>query len=103
MAYDGKIVFVSATNQLDWVAKMSGPTGACGWDLVCLGGVEVIPIACGHLDIFKEPYLTELAGQISGVLKAIDGCVSSEPRKACGEKARGSYCSNFARSSSGVE
>ena len=54
MAYDGKIVFVSATNQLDWVAKMSGPTGACGWDLVCLGGVEVIPIACGHLDIFKR-------------------------------------------------
>ena len=72
-AFTGKITFVSATDPLDWMVKVLGPTGACGWDSLCEGGVEVIPMACGHLDILKEPYVTELAEHINKLLKAVDG------------------------------
>jgi len=66
--FSGRIVFVGATD-LD--------LGDCrkdadGWSSICKGGVDVIPMACRHLDFFKEPHITELAGHIDDLLNAID-------------------------------
>lgn len=66
--FSGRIVFVSATD-LD--------LGDCrkdadGWSFLCKGGVDVIPMACRHSDLLKEPHITELAGHIDDLLNAID-------------------------------
>jgi amino acid adenylation domain-containing protein len=69
--FSGRIVLVRATDLDDWI-EVTDPTGTCGWGSICKGGVDIIPIACGHLDIFKEPHVTDLAGHIGDLLSAID-------------------------------
>ena len=65
-AFSGRIVLVSATDLGD-VRNV-----ADGWRSICKGGVDVIPMACRHLDLIKEPHITELAGHIDDLLNAID-------------------------------
>ena len=70
-AFSGRIVLVSATDLDDWT-EVADPAGTYGWSSICKGGVDVIPMACRHLDIFKEPHVTDLAGHINDLLSAID-------------------------------
>ena len=65
--FSGKIILVNATD-LDDFMKISNPCGTFGWGGICKGGVEVVSIACHHLDFFKEPNITVLAEHISRFL-----------------------------------
>jgi amino acid adenylation domain-containing protein len=67
--FSGRIVFVRATDIRDgrWSADPS-----CGWSSICKGGVDIIPMRCQHLDLLKEPHVTDLAGHINELLNAID-------------------------------
>jgi amino acid adenylation domain-containing protein len=64
--FSGRIVLFRAS------VEVNDPSGTCGWSSKCKGGVDVIPLACRHLDVFKEPNVTVLAGHINDLLKAID-------------------------------
>jgi thioesterase domain-containing protein len=70
-AFSGRIVLLKATDLFDWMEN-ADPSGTCGWGYICKDGVDIIPMACRHLDIFKEPNVTVLAGHINGLLNAID-------------------------------
>jgi thioesterase domain-containing protein/acyl carrier protein len=69
--FSGRIVLLRATDLDDWI-EVADPAGTCGWGSICKGGVHVIPIACRHLDLIKEPHITELAGHIDDLLNVID-------------------------------
>ena len=64
-------MLLRATDLDDWM-EVADPTGTCGWGSICKGDVDVIPMACRHLDLIKEPHITELAGHIDDLLNAID-------------------------------
>ena len=67
--FSGRIVLISATDRDDgW--EVADPSGANGWNSICKGGVDVIPMACRHSDFFNEPHITDLAGHIDGLLNA---------------------------------
>jgi amino acid adenylation domain-containing protein len=70
-AFSGRIVLIAATDRDDEL-ELTDPSGACGWNSICKGGVDVIPVACRHLDFFKEPHVTDLARRIDDLLSAID-------------------------------
>ena len=69
--FSGRIVLLRATDLDDWL-EVADPSGTCGWGSICEGGVNVIPMACRHLDVLREPHLTDLAGHINSLLNAID-------------------------------
>jgi acetoacetyl-CoA synthetase len=69
--FSGRIVLVYATDLVDWM-EVADPSGTYGWGAICKGGVDVIPMACAHLDFFNEPYVTDFAGHIDDLLNAID-------------------------------
>ena len=60
-----------ADNRDDWIEVVDS-SGTSGWGSICEGGVDVIPMACHHLDILKEPHVTDLARHIDGLLNALD-------------------------------
>ena len=66
--FEGRIVLVHATDLDDWM-DVADPSGTCGWGAICRGGVEVIPIGCKHLDLFKDPNISELAQQLDAALE----------------------------------
>ena len=66
--FEGRIVLVQATDLADWT-DVADPSGTCGWGKICEGGVELIQIGCKHLDLFKEPNLSELAQRLNEVLE----------------------------------
>jgi len=68
--YPGRIVLIRADDLNDWV-EVADPSGTCGWGSICKGGVEVVPMTCRHLDMFKEPHLTKLARHVNDLLSAI--------------------------------
>ncbi len=68
--YPGRIVLIRADDLDDWV-EAADPSGTCGWGSICKGGVEVVPMTCRHLDMFKEPHLTKLARHVNDFLNAI--------------------------------
>jgi thioesterase domain-containing protein/acyl carrier protein len=65
--FDGRIVLVHATDLNDWM-EIVDPSGTLGWGAICKGGVDVIQIGCKHLDLFKEPNITELAHRLDELL-----------------------------------
>jgi amino acid adenylation domain-containing protein len=67
-AFSGKIVLFSATDLDDWT-EVVDRSGTFGWGSVCEGGVDVVPMACHHLDLLKQP---ELPKYISNLLEAVD-------------------------------
>ncbi|MEQ1854026.1 MAG: thioesterase domain-containing protein, partial [Chthoniobacteraceae bacterium] len=67
-SFGGRIVLVQATDLADWT-EVADPSGTCGWGKICEGGVELIQIGCKHLDLFKEPNLSELAQRLNEVLE----------------------------------
>ena len=67
-AFSGRIILLKATDLDDWM-EITDPSGACGWGAICKDGVAVIPIACRHLDLFKEPNTTALARHINAMLR----------------------------------
>ncbi len=69
--FPGRIVLVHATDLGDWM-EVADPSGTCGWGSICAGGVDIIHIDCRHLDLFKEPHITDLAGHLDDLLVAID-------------------------------
>ena len=69
--FPGRIVLVRADNRDDWIEVVDS-SGTSGWSSICEGGVDVIPIACHHLDILKEPHVTDVAQYIDRMLIAID-------------------------------
>jgi acetoacetyl-CoA synthetase len=69
--FEGRIVLVHASDLGDWM-EIADPSGTCGWGEICKGGVDVIQIGCKHLDLFKEPHLSELARRLDEVL-AVSG------------------------------
>ena len=70
--FPGRIVLVHATDLGDWM-EAADPTGTCGWGPICTRGVDIIPIGCRHLDLFKEPHLSTVARHLDALLDAIDG------------------------------
>lgn len=68
--YPGRIVLIRADDLDDWV-EVADASGTCGWGYICKGGVEVVPMTCRHLDMFKEPHLTKLARHVNDLLNAI--------------------------------
>jgi amino acid adenylation domain-containing protein len=90
-AFTGQIVLLSATDRGDWT-ELADPDGAHGWRSICTDGVHVIPVACRHLDLLKEPYVTDLAGHINNLLSAIDRVdfrhISESPRSSPASRAR---------------
>jgi thioesterase domain-containing protein len=69
--FPGRVVLVRADNRDDWIEVVDS-SGTSGWGSICEGGVDVIPMACHHLDILKEPHVTDLARHIDGLLNALD-------------------------------
>jgi len=69
--FPGRIVLVRADTRDDWIEVVDS-SGTSGWGSICEGGVDVIPIACHHLDILKEPHVTDVARYIDRMLIAID-------------------------------
>ena len=71
--FSGRIVLVraSGTDTDDWV-EVSDPSETCGWTPICKGGIDVIPMACRHSEILKEPHVTDLAAHVDDLLNAID-------------------------------
>jgi thioesterase domain-containing protein len=69
--FPGRITLVRADTRDDWIEVVDS-SGTSGWGSICEGGVDVIPIACHHLDILKEPHVTDLAQYIDRMLIAID-------------------------------
>jgi pristinamycin I synthase-2 len=69
--FSGRIVLVSATHLADWM-ELADPSGTYGWGAICRGGVDIIPMACAHMDFFNEPHVTDFAGHIDDLLNAID-------------------------------
>lgn len=65
--FPGRIVLFRATDLDTWL-EVADTSGTCGWGVICGGGVEVIPIDCGHMDILKEPNVDSLACRITKVL-----------------------------------
>ncbi len=70
--FDGRIVLVYATDLGDWM-EVADPSGTCGWGAICSGGVDMIQIGCKHLDLFKEPNISELAQRLDEVLDSVQG------------------------------
>ena len=68
--YPGRIVLIRA-DDLDDSVEVADPSGTSGWGSICKGGVEVVPMTCRHLDMFKEPHLTKLARHVNDLLNAI--------------------------------
>jgi len=75
--FPGRMVLLSATDLDTWL-EFADPTGTSGWGAFCKDEVEVIPMHCRHLDIFKEPNVTILARHIDRVLAEIDGARRNE-------------------------
>jgi thioesterase domain-containing protein len=75
--FPGRIVLVRATDP-GWI-RIADPSGTNGWSSICKGGVDIIPMACGHLDFFKEPHVTTLAGHIDDLLNATDSQHATQP------------------------
>jgi thioesterase domain-containing protein/acyl carrier protein len=67
--FPGRIVLFKAGIIGDWLV-VTDPSGTNGWSDICKDGVDIIPLACGHMDVFKEPNITVLAGLISDLLNA---------------------------------
>ena len=70
--FEGRIVLVHASDLGDWM-EIADPSGTCGWGEICNGGVDVIRIGCKHLDLFREPNLSELARRLDEVLESVRG------------------------------
>jgi len=70
-SFSGRIVLMLASDLGNW-REVADPSRTYGWSSVCKDGVKVIPLACGHLDILKNPHVTVLAGHIDDLLNAID-------------------------------
>jgi thioesterase domain-containing protein/acyl carrier protein len=68
--FEGRVVLVQATDLGDWV-EIADPSGTCGWGAICTGGVEIIPIGCEHLQLFKEPHISELARLLDQLLESV--------------------------------
>jgi thioesterase domain-containing protein len=62
--YAGRVVlFITREQQ---ILCKSDPT--MGWWTLCAGGVEVVPIAGNHLDVFEEPQVRDLAVKLDRFL-----------------------------------
>jgi acetoacetyl-CoA synthetase len=68
--FSGRIVLLTATDLDDWM-EVADPSGTYGWGSICKNGVDVIPIACRHLDVFKEPNVTVIAGHINNLFDRV--------------------------------
>ena len=69
-AFAGRIILVHASDLGDWM-EIADPSGTCGWGEICKSGVDVVQIGCKHLELFKEPHLSELAQRLDEVLAAV--------------------------------
>ena len=67
--FPGRIVLVHATDLGDWM-EVGDPSGTCGWGAICTKGVDIVTIQCRHLDLLKEPHLTDLSQHVDGLLGA---------------------------------
>jgi thioesterase domain-containing protein/acyl carrier protein len=67
--FPGRIALVHATDLGDWM-EVGDPSGTCGWGAICTKGVDMITIQCRHLDLLKEPHLTDLSRHVDGLLGA---------------------------------
>ena len=62
-AFDQRIVLVHAT-EIEDSMEIVDPSGTCGWGEICKGGVDRLQIACKHLELLKEPHVSEVAQRI---------------------------------------
>ncbi len=67
LPFAARVTVFHATVLGDW-SVVRDPHGTCGWGPLAQGGVEVVEIACGHLDLFRPPHLLELAARLDDAL-----------------------------------
>ena len=67
--YPGRITVFRAGRLIDW-EEVHDPTATCGWAPICQS-VKVVDIDCEHLELFKEPHLSELARKLDEALARI--------------------------------
>jgi amino acid adenylation domain-containing protein len=60
--FAGRLTAFRAAKLIDW-EDVEDPTSTCGWGPLC-DSVEVVDIDCEHTQLFKEPYLSELARRV---------------------------------------
>ncbi len=58
-----------ATRLTDWV-DVNDPTGTCGWGPLA-PAVTVVDLDCEHLELFREPHLSELAARLDEALASL--------------------------------
>jgi hypothetical protein len=39
-------------------------TGTLGWSHVCSGPIDIIALKCRHSDVFREPFIGDVARQL---------------------------------------
>jgi thioesterase domain-containing protein len=69
--FSGRIVLVQAKDFRN-PKEVTDPSDTNGWGSICKDGVDVIRMDCRHLDLVKEPHITELARHIDDLLNALD-------------------------------
>jgi len=50
--------------------EVKDKTGTLGWNALCTGDIDLVSIECRHLDLFKEPYIADLARQLDRALRS---------------------------------
>jgi thioesterase domain-containing protein len=66
--YAGRVTVFRASRLIDW-EEVRDPTNTCGWGPICRS-VDVVDIDCEHLELFKEPHLSELARRLDEALES---------------------------------
>jgi thioesterase domain-containing protein len=67
----GHIVLLLAIIMNEWLLTNPDITG--GWGGICTGGVDVIPLACNHLQVYEEPYVSIIAEHINALIEKSTG------------------------------
>ena len=67
--YSGRLAIIRTTDLDDWM-EVKDKTGTLGWNALCTGDIDLVSIECRHLDLFKEPYIADLARQLDRALRS---------------------------------
>lgn len=69
--YAGRAILFRAHQRDEGIRAFTTCDQFNGWGECCSGGVEVITLSCDHLEVFHQPYISQLAGQIRSHLDSV--------------------------------
>lgn len=61
--YAGVLRIIRATDLNEW-SEAVDTTGTLGWSHVCSGPIDIIALKCRHSDVFREPFIGDVARQL---------------------------------------